>query len=135
MGNKNYALDAARAARAAEDAAIYALDAARAAREAYEEAYRVARAAEEATKEARAANYAEAAEAADAEDDACWAAKIDEYKKIIGFCEPHVVIPTGSKKEKIFFLEDGNYLLCSSGTKTRDNKKYIKVKEGKETEF
>ena len=107
MGNKNYALDAARAARAAE----------------------------EATKEARAANYAEAAEAAHAEDDACWAAKIDEYKKIIGFCEPHVVIPTGSKKEKIFFLEDGNYLLCSSGTKTRDNKKYIKVKEGKETEF
>jgi len=60
----------------------------------------------------------------------CWIAKVDEYKKILGFIEPHTVIPDDYKKEKIFFLEDGSYLSCEAGSKCHDTRKYFKVKNG-----
>ena len=64
----------------------------------------------------------------------CWVAQIDEYKKILGFVEEHTTIRDGYKKEKIFFLPDGRYLLCEEGTKSYDDKKYITVKDGEEVE-
>ncbi|MEW6481957.1 MAG: hypothetical protein AB1397_02980 [bacterium] len=62
----------------------------------------------------------------------CWVARIDEYKKILGFVEPHTVIPDGYRREKVFFLPDGQYLLCSVGSKSHDNRRYITVRDGQE---
>jgi hypothetical protein len=61
----------------------------------------------------------------------CWVARVDDHGKVLGFVEPHAVIPDRYRQEKIYFLGDGDYLLCETGTKTYDDKKYITVRDGK----
>lgn len=62
----------------------------------------------------------------------CWVAKVDEFKKIVGFVDPHTTIPNGYQKEKIYFLSDGKYLLCQTGSKSHDERRYITVQNGEE---
>ena len=62
----------------------------------------------------------------------CWIARVDQHKKILGFVDAHTTIPDGYEKGKIFFLVDDDYLLCEKGSKSRDTRRYITVKDGKE---
>lgn len=66
----------------------------------------------------------------------CWVAKVDKYKKIIGFVKPYSVVWIDKyRKKKIFFLEDGLYFSCEVGTKTTDNREYFKIENGTKTNF
>lgn len=61
----------------------------------------------------------------------CWVAIVDEHKKILRFVEAHSTIWQGKYKyKKIYFLPDGDYLICEVGTKTCDYRKYISVRQG-----
>ncbi|MBT9170549.1 MAG: hypothetical protein DDT18_00892 [Actinobacteria bacterium] len=65
----------------------------------------------------------------------CWVARVDETKKILDFVDAHTVIPDGYKKEKVFLLSDGLYLLNEVGTKSHDRRTYIRVQDGTATEW
>lgn len=65
----------------------------------------------------------------------CWAAKVDpQTKKILGFVDAESVVKDGKYTGyKTFYLADGHYLLCETGTKSQDSRRYVKVTDG-ETE-
>lgn len=58
----------------------------------------------------------------------CWIAIVDETtKKILNFLKPESVQRDGYKGTKVFEVEDGYYLVCQAGSKSYDDKKYIRV--------
>jgi len=65
----------------------------------------------------------------------CWVARVNDNKKIIGFVEPETVERDGYKGSKLFLLGDGKYLICQEGSKSRDYRKYIVVKNGKKEDW
>lgn len=58
----------------------------------------------------------------------CWVAIVDETtKKIVDFLKPASHNKDGYKGTKVFEVEDGYYLVCQAGSKSYDDKKYIRV--------
>ncbi|MBT9165227.1 MAG: hypothetical protein DDT22_00913 [candidate division WS2 bacterium] len=66
----------------------------------------------------------------------CWVARVDEDKKILSFVDAHAVVRNGNHKgEKVFYLADGLYLTCEVGSKTQDDRRYIRVQDSTITEW
>lgn len=67
----------------------------------------------------------------------CWIAEVDKTtKKILNFIDAESTIKTDNYKgSKIFVLKDGYYITCEAGSKSNDQRNYIKVENGKISDF
>jgi len=63
----------------------------------------------------------------------CWIAEVDsDTRKILSFIEAESDIKQDKYRgSKIYRLKDGYYLFVEMGTKSHDDRKYIKVENGK----
>ena len=67
----------------------------------------------------------------------CWAAQVaPDTKKILGFVDAESNIRDGKYEgKKTFYLVDGYYLLCETGSKSQDKRRYVQVVDGEMQPF